>query len=91
MAVLSSEEVEKSLRKKGFVQSNDDHKYFWLIHENRRVLHTKISHGGKHDINDFLIKKMSDQCHLSKAEFKDLINCPLTKEKYFKILEKKEI
>jgi hypothetical protein len=40
-------------------------------------------------LENHLIKQMSVQCHLDKNEFLDLSNCPLSKEDYFDILDKK--
>ncbi len=91
MSVLDPKKTYKNLKKKGFVDSiskSDDHKYLELFHDNKYVCHTKISHGNK-DLGDFLIKQMSVQCKLDKQEFMDLSNCPLSKEAYLKILDKK--
>lgn len=91
MSVLDPKKTLKNLKKKGFVDSvtkSDDHKYLELFHEDKYVLHTKISHGSN-EISDFLIKAMSFQCKLSKSELMDLANCPLSKAEYFKILEEK--
>ncbi len=89
MAVLDAKKTYKNLLKKGFEDASsksDDHKWLELFHKGMLVLHTKISHGEK-DLGDFLIKQMSSQCKLTKSDFMDLANCPLSKEKYFKILE----
>ena len=91
MSVLDPKKTYKNLKKKGFVDSiskSDDHKYLELFYNDKLVLYTKISHGNK-DIGNHLIKQMSVQCHLDKDEFIDLLNCPLSKNDYFEILEKK--
>ena len=92
MSVLNPQKTYRNLKKKGFIDSTNkssDHKYLELFHNNKLVLHTKISHGNQ-DIGNYLIRQMSFQCgELSKSELIDLANCPLTKEKYFKILESK--
>lgn len=91
MSVLDSKKTYRSLKKKGFIDSikkSSDHKYLELFYNNKFVLHTKISHGNE-DIRNPLIKMMSFQCKLSKSEFMDLANCPLTKKEFFKILKEK--
>ena len=91
MSVLDPKKTYKNLKKKGFVDSDSksaDHKYLELFYNDKLVLYTKISHGNK-DIGNHLIKQMSVQCHLDKDEFIDLSNCPLSKDDYFEILEKK--
>ena len=92
MSVLDPNKTYRNLKKKGFIDSINksvDHKYLEFFHNDKFVLHTKISHGNK-DIGNYLIKQMSFQCgELSKSELIDLANCPLTKEEYIKILEQK--
>lgn len=90
MSSLDSKKTYQNLKKKGFVDMNGgskDHKRLELIHEGKFILHTKLSHNGQ-DLGDYLIKQMSDQCHLSKEDFKNLANCPLSKEAFFEILDK---
>jgi predicted RNA binding protein YcfA (HicA-like mRNA interferase family) len=91
MSALDPKKTYKNLKKKGFVDSDSksvDHKYLELFHNDKLVLYTKISHGNK-DIGNHLIKQMSVQCHLDKSEFMDLSNCPLSKQDFLAILEKK--
>lgn len=92
MAVLDAKKTYRNLKSKGFIDApnkSDDHKYLEFYYEDRLVLYTKISHGEK-DLGDFLIKQMSHQCKLSKSEFMDLANCPLSEDEYLKILKDKE-
>jgi predicted RNA binding protein YcfA (HicA-like mRNA interferase family) len=89
MAVLDAKKTYKNLKSKGFIDSpnrSDDHKYLEFYQNGKLILYTKISHGEK-DLDNFLIKQMSHQCKLSKMEFMDLANCPLSEKKYLEILE----
>lgn len=90
MAVLDPKKTHKSLLKKGFVENNSHHIMYEFFHEGKYILHTHASHNGQ-DIDDYLISKMKSQCKLSKQQFLDLINCPLTKEKYIEILKENKI
>ncbi len=94
MIVFKDRQVRKSLEKKGFIQEpNKHHNYYYLYdQDNKRTsINTHTSRNGQ-EIDDFLIGQMSKQLKLSKKEFIDLINCPLSYEKYIAILkEKKEI
>lgn len=84
---FNSNKVERSLKKKGFKQEPGDHKYFVFYYNGKRSnIKTKVSHCGQ-DIGDSLIKCMSKQVHLSKTDFENLINCPLSKEEYTKKME----
>lgn len=90
MVALNSRKVESSLLKKGFVQEPGDHKFFYLYVDGKRTgIRTKTSHCGQ-EINDYLIRQMSRQVQLDKSDFLDLVNCPLSKEKYVQILKEKK-
>lgn len=83
--VLDAKKALKSLKKKGFAIYNGDHKFLEYYYKGKLVLHTKISHGEK-ELNDYLIAQMSKQCKLSKSDFTDLIECPLSADGYIKKL-----
>ena len=90
MSVLDSKTTYRNLKKKGFTDADNkskDHKYLHLYYNDKFVLSTKISHGTG-DIGMPLIRAMSFQCHLTKTEFMELLNCTLSKDNYFEILEK---
>lgn len=86
---FKSDKVRKSLKKKGFTENNGDHKFLELKLDGKFVLHTKVSHGSTHDIDGYLIGQMARQCKLSKQDFSDLVNCPLSKEAYVKKIRDK--
>lgn len=93
MSVLDPKKTYRNLKKKGFVDSptkSVDHKYLEFYHKGKLVLYTKISHGNS-DLENHLIKQMSNQCKLSKKEFMDLANCPMSKDEYLGVLQEKEI
>lgn len=91
MASIDSDKATKNLLKKGFQKSNGDHRRLEFFHDGKFVLHTKVSHGGKHDLDDYLIKQMAAQCKLEKVKFLDLVRCPLSKEGYLKILRDQKL
>lgn len=83
---FKSKKVERSLLKKGFHAEPRDHWcYVFYLNGKRTRVKTHTSHCNQ-EINDYLINKMSKQVHLSKAEFIDLIECPLSAEEYELIL-----
>ncbi len=88
--VLNSKKAYKNLKKKGFEDSenrSNDHKYLEFHYNGKMILYTKLSHGSKKDLNNFLIKQMSTQCKLSKHDFADLVNCPMSAKKYVEKLK----
>ena len=75
--------VMASLQKKGFVMTEGDHSYF-IYHTltgKKTIVKTKVSHSGK-DISKVLMGLMAKQCKLSSLEFHELVDCPLSQEKY---------
>ena len=93
MSVLDPRKTYKNLMKKGFTVASSKskgHKRLELFHEGKFILQTKISHGNS-DIGEYLIKQMCVQCKLSKTEFLDLANCPMSKSVYLDILKSKNL
>ncbi len=86
MSPLDSRKTKTALLKKGFVQYNNDHKFFEFIYNNKVITKTKISHNDK-DIEDYLINQMAHQTKLNKGQFKQLIECTIDKEQYISILK----
>jgi len=84
-------DIESALKKKGFVQKETHHRIFYLC-VNRKItgVHTFISHGQK-DYSADLLAKMKNQLHLSGKEFADLIQCPLTGERYLQLLVRRGV
>ena len=77
-------DVETGLAAKGFAKGSGDHNYF--IHVGRdgkkSMAKTKTSHGASRTLGDELIARMAKQCFLTKQQFHDLIDCPLSREAY---------
>ena len=88
MAGVTSGKVERALTKKGFVREPGDHRFYFLYDEKgkRTSIRTKVSHN-QQEINDYLINCMKKQLHLTKSEFLDLVNCPLSRENYLAVLK----
>lgn len=85
MPVRSSRDVRRSLRSKGFLEDVKSHHVFlWYLCDGKKTgVYTKVSHGsGGADIGSPLLGKMARQCRLSKGDFLDLVDCPLSAEDY---------
>ena len=77
--------IEAGLKNKGFRQKEGDHHYLIYYSEDGRksLSKTKTSHSPKmKTLSNDLLSKMSQQCYLTKAEFLDLIDCPLSRSDY---------
>ena len=82
-------EVEAGLEQKGFrCAGGGDHRYFvyWSLSGRKSMAKTKTSHGSDKDISDELLSRMSRQCGLTKKQFLDLVECPLKREPYERLL-----
>lgn len=86
MANLKTNKIEKSLQKKGFVKDDGDHHFYIFFYNGQKTsIRTRISHG-ETDIAEPLISKMAKQVRLRKADFYDLVNCPLSVDEYIEKL-----
>lgn len=77
--------VETSLTAKGFEQKEGDHHFFIYrtLAGKKTTAKTKTSHTPKmKEIPDNLLGQMAKQCKLTKRDFLDLIDCPLSREQY---------
>lgn len=87
-------DVESGLERKGFVRSKPgaDHNYFvYLSLAGKKArASTKTSHGRAFDIDDGLLSQMARQCGLTKKQFLELLDCPLSREDYEQILKQSE-
>ena len=86
---LKVRDIDSALRKKGFQESNKknpDHIYYFLYHKgNKTRIKTKISHGER-ELHDGLCAAMAREIKLTRRQFNDFVDCPLTYELYVRIL-----
>jgi hypothetical protein len=93
MPALARDVVEAGLLKKGFVleDSGKDHRYYKL-HLNGKYtgIVTKVSRGsGYKSLGNDLVSMMARQVKLKTAEFCDLVQCPMSAEKYVETLRER--
>jgi hypothetical protein len=83
---LKARDVKKSLKAKGFGEENRDHFYYFFVYNGKKSpIHTKISHG-ETDIDDRNCASMARQIKLTNPQFKNFVDCCLTKEAYLEVL-----
>ena len=87
---IAKRKLRRILLQLGFIEDRSrDHVYFRFVHKGQTVARTKISHGGKKDIDKRLLRHiLRDQIFLTDSEFKIAIG-GLSKEDYIKILTRK--
>ncbi|MBC8231803.1 hypothetical protein H8E77_19815 [bacterium] len=86
--------IETSLKQKGFVQDNRDHRKFFLYYKSKKTgIFTYTSHGSKYkDIGNKLISIMKRQVRLEKnKEAEDLFRCPMSGDEYIQKLIERNI
>lgn len=79
------DDVERGLLRKGFEKKEGDHHYFIYcdLNGHKTAVFTKTSHTPKQrELPDHLLSLMARQCRLSKSDFFDLVDCPLSRENY---------
>lgn len=86
MSTRKTKDIRKSLLVKGFKETNTHHEMYWLYIGSRKTsVRTRISHS-ESEYGDKLLGQMAKQVGLSKAEFDDLIECPLSYDEYVQLL-----
>jgi hypothetical protein len=82
----SAREISSALERKGFERRESKDAYFHLWVDGKKTpIYTKMSQGER-EIHDGLLGAMARQLRLRKAQFDDLVECPLSKEDYVGIL-----
>jgi hypothetical protein len=91
MPSLERDAVESSLKKKGFVVEERDHRYFRLMHDGRYTgIFTKTSRESNHKrLDSGLVNMMAKQLELRSKEFVSLVECPLTQAAYIELLRER--
>ena len=86
MMPKDAREVANGLAKKGFRRRENDHAFFHLwIGEKKTAIYTKISQGER-EIGDNLLSLMARQIKLTKKQFTELVECPMSFEEYVTLL-----
>ena len=84
-----AKDVSATLLRKGFQQREGDHSFFRLYVDGKKTrVGTKISHGEK-EIHDGLLSQMAKDTKLVKHEFLELVDCPMTEERYQELLRER--
>jgi hypothetical protein len=85
--------VESALKSKGFEEHDGDHRFFvyWTEDGKKTRARTKTSYTPKmKDIPDNLLGQMAKQvCLDTKAQFLELVNCPMSRGDYEDVLRGK--
>jgi hypothetical protein len=86
-------DIEKALSKKGFKMEEKHHRYWYFyVGEIYTGVYTYISTGsGYKDYGDSLLGRMAKELNLNRKQLCDLIDCPMTNERYREILAEKGI
>ena len=87
---LRRRDIERALERKGFKRTEGDHSFFVYYTQagKKTIVRTKTSHGkGGEDIGAPLISRMAKQCKLTSDDFRQLVDCPLSREDYEKRLK----
>jgi hypothetical protein len=80
-----------ALRKKGFEENKDsDHVRYHLVFDGVRTgISTYMSHGER-ELAQFHESMMAKQLKVTKREFLNLIECPLSREGYLALLRERD-
>ncbi len=87
---LKKSDVDTIFQKLGIESRSTGHKIGWFIHEGRKILMLRCSHG-KGDVPGHVSDKIRSQVHLGMDDFRDLVKCPLKRDGYVAILRAKGI
>lgn len=88
---ISAKRLRSLLLKLGFTEDRGRHHiFFYLRHQGRIVVRTKISHGMK-EISHPLLGLIGKQLKLSPKEFQRLLRGELSRQSYLELLRKRGV
>lgn len=88
---IKARDVEHSLPRKGFLRRQSKDIYFsFRFADKDWGISTFISHGAN-EIGDPLIAKMAKQVKLSKRDFVQLVECPMSYDDYLRRLRERGV
>lgn len=75
--------VEAGLQNKGFRLENSHHRFFIYYSQQgeKTAIRTRTSQGGN-ELDDFLLGQMAKQCHLTRPDFLELVDCTRSQAAY---------
>ncbi len=85
---LKKRDIQKIFQKLDLEVRTTGHIYGWLVVEGKRILRVHYSFG-KGNIPAKIAEKIRGQLKVNQQNFKDLIDCPLTKDDYLAIIKEK--
>jgi len=86
---MKTRNVDRTLvRKFGFEKIETHHHVYRLWIDGQLAARTFISHGER-ELSRFHVGNMAKQMHLSKTQFVDAVECPLSQEAYYRLLRER--
>ena len=83
---LRARAVDRALRNKiGFDREERRHRVYLLRVGGVTVAQTLMSHGSR-ELDRNLVGRMARQLGLTSRQFRDLVNCPMTRQEFFALL-----
>jgi len=85
---IKKAEVARIFEKLRLDVRSTKHRYGWFIFEGKKVLRVHYSHG-KGDVPGRVTDKIRSQLKLTRKDFRELIECPMSFEDYIAVLKRK--
>lgn len=85
---LKKRDIEKVFKKLELELRSTNHIYGWLVINGKKILRVHYSFG-KGNIPAKVSDKIRGQLKLTQQNLRELIDCPLSKEDYLKIIQEK--
>lgn len=80
---LAARQVKQALTGKLECEIDETHHHYYVYRHNGEIVtKTRMSHGRKKEIGNFLIGQMAQQLQVSKSFFTGLVSCTKTHDDY---------
>lgn len=87
---MKAADIDRIFTKLRMEIRNTKDKHAWFVHEGKRILKTKRSHG-RGELKGNIRHLIRQQLRLNENQFRELRACPLDREGYIDILRGKDL
>ena len=93
IGTISKSRFRRVLRSLGFAEDKSrEHIYLEYYYKGKKIVQTKVSHGGRKDISKRLLGYiLREQIYLTRQEFESAVNGELSADDYLMLLAQKGI
>jgi hypothetical protein len=84
---MDTRDLQRALRRKLDAEEDrsGDHVFYWVTIDGKQFRAAKFSHPGRGQLGDHVITDTTKRLKLTKAQLEELVDCPMTGERFWEL------